>query len=265
METLGSPSVLIVAGPHDGAAIHLREALEAKGQTVAQLDGPAASRLFTVRVGPDKTSVEPDLPMFVRASAWWYDDAAADADERFLRSEAYAAFWAAATLSRAPVINRPTGEGAVGRLTAAELRARLKSEPALAVRELHASGPELITDATDSMWGEDANFLTARVADLRHGCPLRARDLNPCALYEIVTVVGGRGFAATTDSRTTELGLIGLSVKHAREAGAHFATVTWAIDEKGAEPIRLNAAPEEQELRYSWTEVSEALWEDLLA
>ena len=168
----GSPSVLIVAGPNDGAAIHLRESLEAKGQRVAQLDGPAASRLFTVRVGPDKTSVEPDLPMFVRASAWWYDEAAADSDERFLRSEAYAAFWAAAALSSAPVINRPNGNGAVGRLTAAELASRLTSEPPLAVRELHASGPELITDATDSMWGEDSNFLTARVSA---NCALRRR------------------------------------------------------------------------------------------
>lgn len=265
MNDSDSSNILIVAGPDDGTAIRLREALELKGRRVVHLDGPGASRLFTVRVGRDATSVEPALPMFVRASAWYYNDGAAEADERFQRAESYASFWAAAALSPSPVINRPNGNGALGRLTAAELSIRLKSDPVAAIRELHASGPDQVSGASDSLWGEDSNFLTAPVTEMRPGTPLRARELNPCALYEIVTVVGLRAFSATTDSRTAELDLIGRSVKHAQDLGLHFATLTWAVDGDGAKPIRLNAVPDEHDLRYCWSEVSEALCEDLLA
>jgi hypothetical protein len=131
--------------------------------------------------------------------------------------------------------------------------------------ELYVSGPEALEGRNDSIWGEDAEYLTAPLSHLRKALPVRARVVNPCALYEIVTVVGARGFSATLDPRTTELDLISRSVDLARSVDLHFATITWAIDDSGAAPVRLSAAPEEPELRYAWEEVAGALCEDLTA
>src|SRR5271170_5590155 len=249
--------VLIVAGQRDRVADRLRRDLEKIRQRVAVLDGPSAARLFTVRVGPEEVAVTPSPPMFVRASAWWYNFASADADERFLRAEAYATFWAATALSKAVVINRTGPGGGVGRMTAGSLAAVTGS--ADAISDIYASGPEFIDNETDeTIWGEDLEFRVASIVELQRGEPLRARKLNPAALYDIVTVVGERGFAATTDPRSGEFGVIERSAALSRRLGVHFATVTWAIDEQGATPIRFNPVPEEGELRYAWREVSQA-------
>jgi hypothetical protein len=255
--------VLIVSLETDGVAARLQRALEGKGRRVARLDGPAAARLFTVRVGPDSTSVVPSVPMFIRASAWWCNTPEESPDIRFLRAEAYATFWAAAAVSRAPVINRPGRDGPIGRMTRGAIVSALDGHPGEPAGETFASGPEVIGDGDDSVWGEDVEFLAAPIAHLRRGVPVRASKVNPAALYEVVTVVGGRAFAATEDLRTDHWELPGRSLALVRQAGVHFATVTWAVEENGATPVRLNAAPEESDLRYRWNEVAEALCEDL--
>ena len=103
------------------------------------------------------------------------------------------------------------------------------------------------------------------VAQFKRGTPLRARKLNPSALYDIVTVVGERGFSATADPRTVESRLVERSVAIARKVEVHFASITWAIDENGAAPVRLNPAPHEFEIRYNWTEVVTALCDELMS
>src|SRR5579862_6726668 len=97
-----SPEVVIIAGAQDVVANRLRLALEQKGRRVSQLDGPSAARIFTIYVRDGKGTVTPDIPLFVRASAWWREAPSADPDENFLRAEAYATFWAATALSAAP-------------------------------------------------------------------------------------------------------------------------------------------------------------------
>jgi hypothetical protein len=254
--------VLIVAGQRDRVADRLRRDLEKIGRQVAWLDGPSAARLFTIRVRTDAVTVVPSPAMFVRGSAWWHDRGSSDADGQFLRAEAYATFWAASVLSKAAVINRIPAGGGIGRMTAGALAALLPTgNPA---SDIYASGPEFIVrNGDDSLWGEDLEFRVGAIAELRRGEPLRARRVNPTAPYEIVIVVGDRAFPATTDPRTAELGLPERSVVLCRRLGLHFAAVTWAVDEQGATAIRLNPAPEETEVRYSWREVSQALSEDL--
>lgn len=254
--------VLIVAAKEDRVADRLRQELEGIGKRAAVLDGPSAARLFTIRVQPDGATVTPAPPMFIRASAWWYDDISADADERFLRAEAYAAFWAAAALSKAVVINRTARGGGGGRMTAGALAAAMGTQGGAS--DIYASGPEVIENGTgETIWGEDCEFRVGSIAELRRGEPLRARKLNPAALYEIVTVVGDRAFSATTAPRTVDLGLAERSAALCRRFDTHFATVIWALDEHGATPVRLNPSPEEGELRYAWRDVSQALCADL--
>lgn len=88
------------------------------------------------------------------------------------------------------------------------------------------------------------------VGDLAARVPSRARAVDQYALYELITVVGGRPFSATTDERTGELGLVERSLELVRLAGLHFATVTWSVDEQGAEPARLDADADASDLRY---------------
>lgn len=130
--------------------------------------------------------------------------------------------------------------------------------------EIFASGPEVISATDDTMWGEDANYISAPLGKLQTRVPVRARRVSPGALYEIITVVGKRAFSATNDPRTAEFDLVGRSLALAPQAEVHFATITWAIDDAGATPVRLNTDPEETELRYAWNEVADALCEDLI-
>ena len=114
---MSESAVLIVARADDAIACRLRSALENRGWRVEWLDGPGAARRFTIRVGPETTVVTPNMPIFVRPSAWWLKEPDS-ADERFLRAEAHAAFWAAAAVTPAPVINRPARNGIAPRMTA---------------------------------------------------------------------------------------------------------------------------------------------------
>ena len=244
-------------------AIRLGTALEKRGRSIIFVDGPSAAQKFTLRVLPKSTFVAPNLPMFVRASAWEHMRTTRDADELFLRAETYATFWAAAALSSAPVINRPSPSGPAGQFTLTAIAAAL-GIAAVRGPEVHASGPEMINDPTDETWGENVHFQSGPVALLPREVPLRARKVDQSALYEIVTVVGSRAFPATLDPRTEELGLTSQSVSIVQKLKLHFATVTWSIGQEGAMPVRLNANPEEAEIHYAYDETLSALCEDLM-
>jgi hypothetical protein len=254
--------ILIVAGGEDKVATRLGIALEKRGRPIIRLDGPSAARIFSLRVLPNSTVVVPNLPMFVRASAWAHTRTARDGDEHFLWAEAYATFWAAAALSRAPVINRPTPSGPAGQFTSTAIAAALGMS-GVPGPEVHASGPEMITDPTAETWGENVHLQSGPVALLPQKVPLRARKVNQDSLYEIVTVVGLRAFPATMDPRTMELRLVSRSVLIARKLKLDFATITWSIDPAGATAIRVHATPQEAEIQYTWNETANALCEEL--
>ena len=205
--------------------------------------------MFTIRVRAGATTITPYVAMLARASAWWHSKEE-NPDERFLRSEAYATFWAAASLSTGPVINRPAKDGFIGRMTWSALGVALSSHSTTCDGEFHASGPECFTDVDETIWGEDCEFHVAPIGDLRLSVPIRARRINLRALYEIVTIVGDRAFTAAAISRSSVLQLKEKSINIARSLGLHFATVTWAIDKGGAVPVRLNGTPDESELLF---------------
>ena len=253
--------VVLVARHDDGVAVRLRECLQVRGARVALLDGPAAARHFTVRGDQEGTTVTPQVPVLIRPSAWWHVDTDDSADTRFLRGECHATYWAALALSGATVINRLRPSGAIHRLTAAAL-ARLPAAGGAPVVESFASGPDQFDEA-EGLWGEDVDFRTGALATLREDVPVRVRRVEVDAGYEIVTVVGRRAFVATTHPRTAAASLGPRSVDLAAGAGMHFATITWALTADGELPVRLNPAPDESELRYVWSEVSDALCADL--
>lgn len=276
---IAASTVAIVASAQDQVAAGLACALEQRGSPVLYLDGPAAARLFTIRIMGSSADVRPSLPMFIRPSAWWWrGEEPATSDERFLFGEQYAAVWAAAALSSAVVINRPGHIGWPGHLTPGAIRPLLGPDARAATAELHASGPERVNidgascgaeqsddGSTFVSWGQNAELAEGPIRDLPRGVPLRARKVNPHALYEVVTVVGTRAFSATSDPRTASLDLVPRSLELVNRVAVHFASVTWAVHGATAEPVRLNTNPHDGELRFAWGEVESALCEDLIA
>ena len=252
--------VLIVARPYDGVARRLRAALSARGRQATWLDGPEIARLFTVRVGATATTVTPDVPIFVRPAPWWAPETEADADARFLRNECYATFWAAAALCDAPVINRPTLEGPVYRVTSGALTLEAGSGP-----EILTSSRTQIEDDDGTYWGETLDYRAGPLARMPAEEPVRARRVDVAAGYEIVTVVGAETFVATRDPRSEVHALAARSLALTRSADVLFATVAWAVTDTAAVPVRLNPTPDESELRYRQADVLDALCRELLA
>jgi hypothetical protein len=254
-----SGDVLIIAGGDDPVAHRVADDLRARRVTTEWLDGPTAALHFTIEMTGSTATVEPVVPMFIRPSAWWTRVPSSDLDAVFLRSEQYGTLWAAAALTIAPVLNRPRRGNAPQRWTAAEIMA---IDPAGDARleEVYASASDEVPRGSEpDWWAEDANYRVTPLAEAADGWPVRARRINPDALYEIVTVVGDAGFAATRDPATNRYGLAERSVALVHQAGFGFAAVTWAIDDDGPLPVRLNAAPGEHEVMYAWYGIGAAL------
>lgn len=243
----------MAAQRHDPVALRVCRALVERNVRVEWKTGCEAARLFTIRVDACGSSVSPDVPMFVRPSAWWALPQS-DSDARFLLRESHATFWAAAALCASPVLNRPGPGGAVGRLTAG----------ALGQAEIHAGGSDGIDD-DGTLWVEDADFRTGPLAMASNSLPLRVRRVDPAADYEIVVVAGGQAFEATTDRRTAAHDLPARSLDLARRHHVQFAAITWEVGGQTALPVRLNPAPDMNELRYRSADVLDALCRALLA
>jgi hypothetical protein len=258
-----NPEVLVVAGPDDQLARHLHEAASSRGLRCAHLDGPSAARMFTITVDEDGARVWPDIPLFVRASAW-HDDGGASSDERFLRNEAYATFWAAAALCKSPVINRPARRSSLGRLTVSAIAPRMGSPAGNGHRELYVSDPAMALERLDPpIWGEDIDFRTKEISALRPKVPARLRTVDPDACYETIAIVGTRAFAAADDQHSRRYGLMARSAEIAARFGLHFATITWMVSAATATPVRMSAEPNMAELRTCRDAVLECIWEDL--
>jgi hypothetical protein len=256
------PDVLIVAGSDDELARQLYEALGRRGRHCAFLDGPSAARLFTIRVAKSGVQVSPDIPLFVRESAWPRNKGVSD-DERFLRWEAYATFWAAAALCKSPVINRPARRAS--RFTMSTVASRMGLRSASAYRELYVSKPASALGRLDPpIWGEDIDFHAKEISALRPNVPARLRTVDVDARYEIVSVVGARAFTATDDPRTRRDGLAARGVEIAARLGLHFASVTWTVNAGAARPVRVSGEPSMADLRACQQEVLDGLSEDLL-
>ena len=256
--------VLLIARQDDEVAHELCGLLKKRGKVALILDGVSAARLFTVRSHGAVVTVSPQVPLFLRPSAWWTDTVVVDDDERFLRTESYSTLWAAAALSAAPVLNRPSERGLNGLMTGVAGNDEHNLDCGGSRPEIFASRSGELCEP-DGLWGEDlGTYRRGPVRTLDPNSPIRARNVDATALYEVIAVVGERGFASTDDPRTNTLALVQRSVAIAKGIGLMFATITWAIGQSGdAMLARINHGPTSAELQYSWSEVGEALCEEL--
>jgi hypothetical protein len=249
------PSLLLVGDDGDPVVAGLAELARAGGRAVTVAPPARAARMFSVACDGARATVEPAVPMLLRAARPRADPR--DEQARFHADELAATLWAAGALSPAPVVNRPGPNGWAGGLSASAAVTERRAGVDEGRAETFATAPP----GDGGWWVEDAG--TRRVAvspDAPGPGPFRMRPAAAWEGYELVAVVGDRAW------RSTALDLGGLrleprSVAACRALGLQFAAVTWGIEPRaaGAAVARIDAFPTAEQLRPCWPDVARAL------
>ncbi|OHV31232.1 MULTISPECIES: hypothetical protein [Pseudofrankia] len=273
---LTADDLLIVADPADPVAAEVAAYLAEHGRRAVTLDPFDAAQLFTVEVRsraadggtaderPDQAdaqvgaqvmvSVVPPVPMFLRVPE--LADAAASFDARFQYQECVAQLWAAAALTDAPVVNRPTSRAFGGALSeSAALTERRAGEPAGSVEVFAATFPDPAEQVDESWWVRDAVTGHTAVWPGRPsgGGPYRARWSAADPAFEVVVVLGADAWRCTT-AEIDDLELTARSVALAGRLGLTLAVVVWRVDADGgrARLVEVDPFPGVQLLRMVW-------------
>lgn len=173
--------------------------------------------------------------------------------------------WAAAALTRAPVLNRPTGRGFEARWSSSgavtERRAETETAP-----ELYACSPAGLGAPSDAPWAlEDSRGRTRPWTGADTGeAPYRARPLLADERYERVVVLGERAWRITSVP-LERLDLEARSSALAARLGLAFACVTWGIDDaqESARLARIDPYPRADQVLPVWNECVPTLLEYL--
>jgi hypothetical protein len=258
--------LLIVAGEHDRLAAELLDYASDVDVEARILSVEAASRLFTVHVTEDGSTVSPEIPTFLRP----YSTAPmrTGVDEAFVQGECSATLLAACALTKAPVINRPSARGYVGRLTASGRLNELRANVAGGSIEIFSSDagnpgqcPPDETWYVQDVWTGEA---TAWPAVPTSGGPYRGRWSVADPVFEIVTGLNGQAWRASTmplehlDLERATLDLLGA-------VDLAFGTAIWRIDRafNTASLVRVDPFPPLDYVQFVWPALGPALVEAL--
>jgi hypothetical protein len=260
--------LLLVADPRDPLATLITAEARRHDRRLVAMAHEDAGRMFTILGGTDggeaeEVRVEPDLPMLLRPAP--PPNPTRDSDSRFLSGESLAVLWAAASLARSPVLNRPSLRGFEagwcysGAIT--ERRAQAEISPELYARdETDAGPPDDRAWAIEDMRGRTRRWTLPDTGD----APYRARPVIEGEGYERVVVVGPQAW------RSTMVALDGFdleqrSIAIARHLGLGFLAVTWGFDAglEQARLARIDPYPRVDQLLPVWQEVAPALMEAL--
>ncbi|MBL7500110.1 hypothetical protein I6A84_11955 [Frankia sp. CNm7] len=268
---LTADDLLIVADPEDPVAAELTAYLAEHGRRAVTLDPFDAAQLFTVEVhsrpagDPARladgdagaqvvVSVVPTVPMFLRVPD--LADAAASFDARFQYQECVAQLWAAAALTDAAVVNRPTSRAFGGAVSdSAALTERRAEEPAGSVEVFAATFPDPAEQVDEGWWVRDAVTGHTAVWPRRPDGdgPYRARWSAADPAFEIVVVLGADAWRCTT-AEIDHLELTTRSVTLAGRLGLTLAAVVWRVDADGgrARLVEVDPFPGVELLRMTW-------------
>jgi hypothetical protein len=257
--------LLIVADPADPVAAELTVYLAEHGRRAVTLDPFAAAQLFTVEVTTRAAGdgdaardvdvqVRPRMPMFLRVPE--LGGPAATFDARFQYQECLAQLWAAAALTDAPVVNRPTLRGLGGAVTSsAALTEQRAGAPAGSVEVFASSFPDPAEQAGDRWWVRDQVTGHTAAWPGRPGGdgPYRARWSAADPAFEAVVVLGADAWRCTT-AEIDHLGLPERSVELASRLGLALAAVVWRVDDDGAGAalVEIDPFPGVELLRMAW-------------
>lgn len=250
-----TPPLRIVASPGDALAGAFEGLARSRGRGVDRLTHDEAAASISIEVAPDGLRIVPDAALFLRPPL---ERPAEDEDAAFLQAERQAHLWAAAALSRFPVVNRPTPAGLWGRATysgaVTERRAGLVSR----------RNEVFCTDAFLRPW--PGAWAAARPDGVvlpwpaTQTGPFRARPIDAGEEYEAVIVAGDLAWHRT-DTPLWDLELDARSVAAARNLELTFAVVWWAIPPAADSSalVRVVPAPSFADVAPRWPLVGETL------
>ncbi|HWC12090.1 MAG TPA: hypothetical protein VG455_12805 [Acidimicrobiales bacterium] len=196
-------------------------------------------RQLAAEVSIDQSSahepiVDPDRPLLWLSPG---DSApAATRDDRFLGSEAYAAARSIALLTRAPVLNRPSGHSACGTFPPSAVLAVRQArhhDRGAVIRDERFIGNWLAEDGEETSGLEVHDYATGRSSFGRAATasgPFRRRAAVGGAEPVKVIVVGHR----TLITADVDPAVLAASGDIARGYSLDLASVWWLIDEDGA-------------------------------
>jgi hypothetical protein len=251
--------LLLIADRRDPVATLVTAEARRHDRHLVAMEHEDAGRLFTLAGENGETRVEPDLPMLLRPTAPPIPNR--DSDAVFLAGESLATLWAAASLARSPVLNRPSARGFEGSWSSSgaitERRARTQMVPELYARaQTDAAPPDRRAWAVEDMRGRTRRWIGADTGD----APYRARPVIEDEGYERVIVLNGQAWRSTT-LELDSFGLETRSIEIARNLGLGFIAVTWGLDARleTARLARIDPYPRVDQIFPVWADLGPAL------
>ncbi len=256
--------LVVVADPADEVAAEVKIFVEESGRSAAVLDVFDAAQLFTVSVRDGVAKVDPEVPLFLRLPSPPPLRTGFDAEFQF--NECLAQLWAAAALTSAPVINRPSPQALGSRVSHSAALTGLRAGLDGGAVEIFSSRPSeppeppeppsLSASGGDQWWVQDASTHLTSPWPLPPGDrtgPFRARWSDADPVFEAVVVLAGQAWRCTT-ADLDHLRLEERSDAVASSLDVTLAAVIWRLapDLSSAWLVNVEPYPALEQLRMVW-------------
>ncbi|MFN6481129.1 hypothetical protein [Nostoc sp. DedQUE07] len=259
--------LLIIGSSDDIFCQAVNELVRQKGYTSELLDVCNAARMFSISVTSEKLSITPEIPVILRIPPQM--PIRTSFDDSFIYDECLATLWAAMTLSKSPVINRPTANSLWGNLSYSSNLTKLKAGYTSNLEVFSSQVPPSPQALLDKQWylQDLTTYNTAAYPEIPEGVgPFRASWVSANLEYEIVVVLENKAWRCTKTS-LEHLQLEEKSISLLRNLDLVFGTVTWSIDSnlESANIARINPYPSLEEIQFVWSDFAPALLETIFS
>lgn len=256
--------LLVVADPADRLASEVVQIAREHGHTAFIFNVCEAARLFSIHIDSGQASIEPDLPLFLRMPSQPVLRTSFDAS--FQYGECLATLWAAAALSKSPVINRAGVNGLLGRASYSSALTELRAGVTGGATEVFSRDVPSPPEPGKQQWyiQDTITYRTTAWPTIPEGTgPYRARWADPDPAYEVVVVLGHQAWRCTIVP-LDHLELQQKSIFVIQKLGLNFGAVTWSIspDLKCATLVRVNPFPSMGEVQFVWLGLGPALMKE---
>lgn len=260
--------LLIVGSNDDSFCEEVSELVKYKGYTSVILDIYDAAKLFSIAIADGKSDVTPNIPVILRIPS--QAPIRTSFDDSFMYGECLATLWAATTLSKSIVINRPTATSLWGKISYSSSLTKLKAGDNNSNVEIFSSqvssSPQLLMN---KQWylQDLITYNTAAYPQIPEGVgPFRASWVDSNLEYEIIVVLEDKAWRCS-NVKLEYLRLEEKSISLLRNLDLVFGTVTWSIDSnlENATIAQINPYPSLEEIQFVWSAFAPALLETIFS
>ncbi|HIK03256.1 MAG TPA: hypothetical protein IGS40_00840 [Trichormus sp. M33_DOE_039] len=260
--------LIIVGDRSDRFCTEVLDLVQQAGYTADIFDVCDAARLFSIGMEDGQVFVTPDIPILLRIQS--PSTIRTSFDDSFIYGECLSTLWAAATLNKSPVINRPTTHSIWGKTSYSSVLTAVRAGYQENDIEIFSSQilPPHTAKINQQWYVQDlVTYNTTAYPNIPEGeGPYRGRwaDIDPG--YEIVVVLEDKAWRSTTVP-LEHLALEQQSISLMRNLDLTFATVTWSISEnlETATIARIDSFPLMEQIQFVWPALAPALLEVLFS